>query len=1172
VFRPDRPEQPEAELADARSPAEPEKEELARQVRDKLAMYCYRCHGENGAVEGGFNYLMDRDQLVAHKKIRPEQPEKSRLLRRVAEGEMPPEGEKPRPGPEDIALLQRWIAAGAPAFGPSPASRTFVTDSEGTQSIRDDLAKRKERDRRFTRYFTLTHLFNSGLSEDELQSYRNGLSKLLNSLSWKKTIAVPVPIDAAKTVLRIDLRDYGWTDTEWEALLAVYPYRIDDLLPEHSEEAASTGTALAHLRGDWFVAHASRPPLYHQLLQLPRNERELEKLLHINVEANIRSEQVARAGFNDSGVSRNNRLIERHKTPDGAYWKSYDFAKNTGEQNLFERPLGPGSDDHSFRHVGGEIIFNLPNGLQGYMLVNGNGERIDKGPTDIVSDPKRPDRAVENGLSCMSCHSRGLNPKTDQIRAHVLTNAGAFANNAERETILELYPPTDVFADLLREDTKRFQKAAAATGAKVGVTEPIMALAAQFEAPLDLRRAAAEVGLTPADFLANLEQSPEIGRAIGALTLPDGTVQRQTFGRIFSEMVTGWKPNSSSVIAQPESKAFPLGEGHPLPPYLVGADAGVSLKDGFRLKSQHYIHTKERNLITKDFVFELTFDIDPGGDIMLAGIGDQYPPLNGPSRISWRIHPPHLADGYVAFGKSGAKEEDIGRIPHTGTYLLRIEKRDKALTFTIRKKSKDHFETVMTRTTPDVHSFAPFLNEHNAFLYVGNGGKLKQVRLTERAPSRDKPVTSPPTVEESPPPAVPAIPAPKLAGRVEVKLSEPFAQVRTGGGGRYLIFHLIKTKKLAIFDVAAVKVVKEIELPTEDVVYACGLDHLMIVLSDQRLIRRWSLRTFEREKSVPLPAEAPVRRAVMGCSSRGPLLLWSGGKVSFFDVERMQLRTVEVKGKAITAGTQWGLELRASADGRTFVAWTPKISPMNYSVMRLSGQKATVVLSPDWQSHNEHWAMPNADGSLIFRHAAGIYTGSMKLLTATNDANTVLLPTEDARFFVRLRKQSKDRDQLAISSTADRRTLWEVANLENMTSSRSYTQWGVVGGEPRIHYLPSAQVLLTLPESNDRVVLRPLDLFASLDREGQNYLFVLSAPRTRVRAGAEYDYPLDIRSKAGGVRCTLEAGPEGMTVSSGGRLRWQVPANQEKKTANVIVTIRDSSGKEIQHSFEIVVE
>src|SRR5206468_12958661 len=111
-------------------------------------------------------------------------------------------------------------------------------------------------------------------------------------------------------------------------------------------------------------------------------------------------------------------------------------------------------------------------------------------------------------------------------------------STGERDAILARYPPADTVSDLQRQDTERSRQATAASGAQVGVTEPVMALAAQFEAPLDLRRAAAEVGLRPDEFLARLGQSPDIGRAIGELRLPGGTVSRQTFVRLFPEMAS----------------------------------------------------------------------------------------------------------------------------------------------------------------------------------------------------------------------------------------------------------------------------------------------------------------------------------------------------------------------------------------------------------------------------------------------------------------------------------------------------------------------------------------------------------------------------------------------------------------------------------------------------------
>src|SRR5438552_9812310 len=70
--------------------------DLARQARTIFQVHCYRCHGEKGAVEGGFNYLLDHDRLVARKKVVPGDPVKSRLIRRIGAGEMPPEDEKKR--------------------------------------------------------------------------------------------------------------------------------------------------------------------------------------------------------------------------------------------------------------------------------------------------------------------------------------------------------------------------------------------------------------------------------------------------------------------------------------------------------------------------------------------------------------------------------------------------------------------------------------------------------------------------------------------------------------------------------------------------------------------------------------------------------------------------------------------------------------------------------------------------------------------------------------------------------------------------------------------------------------------------------------------------------------------------------------------------------------------
>jgi tetratricopeptide (TPR) repeat protein len=526
-------------LGSAAAAAEPDRLALARQAVAVLETHCHRCHGKGGANEGGFNYVLDTARLVERKKVVPGKADRSKLYRRLvsADDPMPPEDEKVRPTRDDIAVIKRWIEAGAPSPREAVARRAFVSGADVARAIHDDLTGNvPERDHRFTRYFILTHLYNAGLSEDELQSYRHGLSKLVNSLSWGRRVVVPRPIDPARTVFRIDLRDYQWNEQVWGSILAVNPYGVLPATDAARECAALTQCRLPYVRGDWFVAAAARPPLYHDVLQLPATEQELEKMLRVDVAEDLRQERVARAGFNSSGVSRNNRLIERHEAGAVTYWKSYDFASNTGRQNLFAHPLGPGDDDGSFRHDGGEIIFNLPNGLQGYMLATGAGKRIDKGPTTIVSDPRRPDRAVENGLSCMSCHAKGLIEKSDQVRDHVLKNREAFTRD-DVDTVLALYPPREKFTELLRGDARRFQEAVTATGAPLTATEPVAALAQRFEAELDLPLAAAEAGVTPRELLGALDRSPLLAKELGSLRVEGGTVQRQVFVDAFGDVV-----------------------------------------------------------------------------------------------------------------------------------------------------------------------------------------------------------------------------------------------------------------------------------------------------------------------------------------------------------------------------------------------------------------------------------------------------------------------------------------------------------------------------------------------------------------------------------------------------------------------------------------------------------
>jgi WD40 repeat protein/mono/diheme cytochrome c family protein len=521
-------------------------QQLARQARAVLKTHCYRCHGQDGSVEGSMNYVTDLAKLVARKKVLPNDAKGSRLFRRVDEGTMPPPDEQPRPSAAEVAVLKKWIEAGAPAG--EVASRAAISQGEVYAAVLADLGTMDRRARRFQRYFTLTHLHNAGLGDEELQTYRNALAKLVNSLSWGSKVVNPVPVDANRTVLRIDLRWYLWDATTWNRILQEYPYGVlDDSV---SARAVSVGTLAKQplVRGDWFVATASRAPLYYDVLQLPASLTELEKLIRVDAAENIRQERVARVGFNGSGISRFNRVLERHDSAQGMYWRTYDFDEppaNLAERiqggllpdrrNIFAFPLGPGGlAENPFQHVGGEAIFALPNGLHAYVLYTANDARLNKGPINIVSDPKRPDRAVEAGVSCMGCHATGILPKADQVIDHLAKNPKAFKRD-EADVIRALYPGKEAGLKLMEADAKKYAEAVAKTGAKVSRFEAVSTITLKYEAEVDLVTAASEVGLTPEEFRGRISQSEALVKHVGALRA-GGTVTRQIWVQAFGDI------------------------------------------------------------------------------------------------------------------------------------------------------------------------------------------------------------------------------------------------------------------------------------------------------------------------------------------------------------------------------------------------------------------------------------------------------------------------------------------------------------------------------------------------------------------------------------------------------------------------------------------------------------
>ena len=101
--------------------AEPRELQFERDIRPLLKIHCLDCHGAIKEKKGGLDLRLRRLMAQGGESgpaIIAGNPQKSRLLKRIRLGEMPP-GETKMP-PEAIDIIARWIAAGAPTARPEP--------------------------------------------------------------------------------------------------------------------------------------------------------------------------------------------------------------------------------------------------------------------------------------------------------------------------------------------------------------------------------------------------------------------------------------------------------------------------------------------------------------------------------------------------------------------------------------------------------------------------------------------------------------------------------------------------------------------------------------------------------------------------------------------------------------------------------------------------------------------------------------------------------------------------------------------------------------------------------------------------------------------------------------------------------------------------------------------
>lgn len=204
--------------------------------------------------------------------------------------------------------------------------------------------------------------------------------------------------------------------------------------------------------------------------------------------------------------------------------------------------------------------------------------------------------------------------------------------------------------------------------------------------------------------------------------------------------------------------------------------------------------------------------------------------------------------------------------------------------------------------------------------------------------------------------------SPTFAGERAVRpLPSAIGDLAVGGDGRFLVLFLPKIHKLALFDIGAARVVKYIPVEEDDVKFAAGRDKLVLFLPKSNVLQRWSLETFERERSMQMPIREQATTLAMGSSSQGPLLVGTLSRVAFLDLQTFKILDIQMPDNRPMAMVE-GTRVRASGDGKVFGVWRSQSRPQ--------GLETLVLIGHHLHAHYEHLSaghvQPGPDGKVIF--------------------------------------------------------------------------------------------------------------------------------------------------------------------------------------------------------------
>ena len=417
--------------------------------------------------------------------------------------------------------------------GTTPPTPTppFQSWSQVEGQMFQDLQKVAVSDQPNTRYLIYTDRIDAGVAADELAHNKAAIAKATASVSPVAGIFPPTQV--APGIFRINIDDLGISATQWNDIENASLLNLESFTAVGQQMKQQTGTRLPWMLASEFNDTVLRnATVYYNLVRAPKTLAQLEQNIGVDFAGDLQAFKVIQVGFNGSQLSpAANRLMARWDAKvaaNGNFWITEDTgAIKSDQQNIFKNPLiAAAGGKANLKFAAGEMIYTLPNGMQGYFLADAAGNRLDQANEEVVHDfttnPISP--TIKNSISCMRCHYGGIIHAFDHVRDS-LSTPGSQLGAADAQIALALYQPQSVIDAKMKFDNETFATAEKRLGVDPTQPDPISQVSDKFLGDLTIKDVASIFHWTPEQFTTNcLNVSSNVRAQAAQLLAPNGTL------------------------------------------------------------------------------------------------------------------------------------------------------------------------------------------------------------------------------------------------------------------------------------------------------------------------------------------------------------------------------------------------------------------------------------------------------------------------------------------------------------------------------------------------------------------------------------------------------------------------------------------------------------------------